>query len=141
FTVLVFALELASVAAGIEPDAFALALLPLVNLVARDVGKEQILAVLDPGRPLSPDVAFDDFFNLGLLGDQFIQAGIEAFDFSQRGILFLAARFGRGQGGRQRQRRQDDQNGQKECAFHGVIPVRVKSVFAETIIVWYMPDC
>ena len=101
----------------------ALALLPAMNLVGRNVREQQVAAVLDPHRPLGPVVAARQHLDRGVGCDQLVECGIQTLDARRfRELVLRTHRFsgrpaaegdGRQRGGGERN------NGETESP-HGV---------------------
>ena len=67
----------------------ALALLPAMNLVGRNIGEQQVAAVLDPERALGPVVAAREHLDGGVGCDQLVECGIETLDARRLGERIL----------------------------------------------------
>src|SRR5579884_3552048 len=94
----------AVVAARLHENRRAFSLLPLVNRVARNVGKKQPVIFSIPRRAFNPDVIGVDFFQLCIAWNERVETRIETQDI-------LSARAGSGEN-KQREKR-------SEKFFHG----------------------
>ena len=95
---LVAVIDHARVARRLEIQAHAVVRAPLHHAVAGDIGENQEAAVLDPERAFAPLEAGGQDFDLGVGGNQLVEAGILAVDLAERRIVghgFVDRRGGR----------------------------------------------